>query len=296
MGTVTAVRGRLRQQAWQGAVVLARTTGRLSANRRLTPDFLVVGAQRAGTTSLYQALRQHPSFLPARLRKGVHYFDMAYHRPMSWYRAHFPTRRRAAAVAATLGAPVVTGEFSPYYMWHPLAPARIAADLPGVKVVAMLRDPVERAYSAHAHELARGFETEPFERAVELEPARLAGEVAKMTDDPGYASHAVQHQAYLARGRYHEQLTRLSDLVGRERLHVIDSEEFFTAPEQVFSQLCEFLEIPPRTTGVRFARHNARPRSDLPAGLRRRLEDSFATADEELARWWGRTPSWRAYG
>lgn len=296
MGTATAVRRGLRQQAWRGAVVLTHTAARLTAERRLTPDFLVVGAQRAGTTSLYQALRQHPAFLRSGLRKGVHYFDMAYHRPMSWYRAHFPTRRRAAAAAASLGTRVVTGESSPYYMWHPLAPERIAADLPGVRLVAMLRDPVDRAYSAHAHEVARGFETEPFERAVELEPARLAGEVRRMAGDPSYHSHAVQHQAYLARGRYIEQLERLERLFGRERLHVIDSAEFFGRPEVAFGELCEFLQIPVVTDGIQFGQHNARPRNDLPAGLRRRLRNHFDPYDARLAAWWGRTPSWRDGG
>lgn len=291
--TRATIAGRLRQHAWQQAVIVARATGRVSAGRRLLPDFLVVGAQRAGTTSLYQALRQHPGFLPARLRKGVHYFDLDYHRPMSWYRAHFPTRRRAAAAATASGTPVVTGEFSPYYMWHPLAPARIAADLPGVKVVAMLRDPVERAYSAYTHEVARGFETESFERALELEPSRLAGEVGRMTADPRYASHAVAHQAYLGRGRYHEQLVRLAELVGRERLHVIDSAEFFTRPERVFAQLCDFLGIREPAGAIRFAQHNARPRGELPGSLRSRLRDYFAPYDAALARWWGRTPSWR---
>lgn len=286
----------IRGHAWRGAAAAGRAVGRLTAGRRLPPDFLVVGAQRAGTTSLYQALRQHPGFLRPWLRKGVHYFDMDYLRPMTWYLAHFPTRRRAAAAAADLGHPVVTGEFSPYYMWHPLAPDRLAADLPAVKLVAMLRDPVERAYSAHAHELARGFETEPFGEAVRREPRRLAGERERMAADPGYASPAVRHHAYLARGRYVEQLQRLEWLVGRPRLHVIDSGEFFATPEPVFARLCEFLGIPALTDQIQFERHNARPRADLPAGLGAELRDYFAPYDARLSEWWGRTPSWRAGG
>ena len=69
----------------------------------------------------------------------------------------------------------ITGESSPYYLFHPLAAERIARDLPDVRLVVLLRDPVERAYSAYTHERARGFETETFARALELEPERLAG-------------------------------------------------------------------------------------------------------------------------
>ena len=72
----------------------------------------------------------------------------------------------------------MTFESSPYYLFHPLSAERIARDLPGVKVLVLVRDPVERAYSAHAHELARGYETEQFERALELEEERLRGEAS----------------------------------------------------------------------------------------------------------------------
>src|SRR5207244_6944401 len=104
-------------------------------------------------------------------------------------------------------------------MFHPLAAKRISRDLPGVKLLVLVRDPVERAYSAYAHELARGYETEPFERALELEDQRLAGEEERIISQPGYVSLSHQHQAYLARGRYAAQLERLEKLFGSDRLH-----------------------------------------------------------------------------
>ena len=106
-------------------------------------------------------------------------------------------------------------------MFHPLAADRIAADLPGVRLLVLVRDPVERAYSAHAHERARGFETEPFERALELEPARLAGEAERIAAEPGYLSASHQHHAYRARGRYVEQL-RAAGAAGRPGPHARD--------------------------------------------------------------------------
>lgn len=270
-----------------------RTSGRLTSGARLMPSFVIAGAQRCGTTSLHKDLEQHPAVLPPIRRKGVHYFDVEYHRGPAWYRGHFPTRRAARRVAREEGvAEVITGEASPYYMFHPLAPERIARDLPDVKVIVMLRDPVERAYSAHAHELARGFETEPFERALELEESRLAGEADRLRADPRADSHALRHQAYVARGRYIEQLERLAGLFGRDRVHVVDSEEFFTDPEPVFTGVCAFLGLPP-TDRVRFERHNARPRSPMPDALREQLDASFAPYDARLAEWLGEPPSWR---
>ncbi|HEX2316829.1 MAG TPA: sulfotransferase domain-containing protein [Thermomonospora sp.] len=273
----------------QAAVV---TAGRASHRARMLPGFLIVGAQRCGTTSMYRTLDQHPALLKALLHKGVHYFDTSYERGLSWYRGHFPLLATASRLERRLGVRPLAFESAPYYAFHPLAGERIARDLPDVKLLMLVRDPVERAYSAHSHERGRGFETEPFERALELEEERLAGEAERIAADPAYRSHSHQHHGYLARGRYIEQLERLEKLVGRDRIHVVDSHEFFTDPEPVYDEVLRFLGVP-RIGDPVFERHNARRRSSLPDGLRRRLEEHFEPYDERLAVWLGRTPSWR---
>ncbi len=270
----------------------ATRSGYASARWRMSPGFLICGAQRCGTTSLYQALRQHPAVLRPVLRKGVHYFDVAYPNGMDWYRGHFPLLATARRRQRRAGQPVQAFESSPYYLFHPSAAGRIAADLPGVKVLILVRDPVERAYSAYTHEFARGYETETFERAVDLEAERLAGEEAKLLADPGYVSHAHQHQAYVARGRYIDQITRFVDAVGPDRVHVIDAEDFFTDPLPVWAGVLAYLGLA-AAPGPEFRQHNARPRSALDPALRRRLAARFEDADARLAQWWQRTPSWR---
>ena len=281
-----------RAAMWKAAVTASETVGHATSAMRMTPTFLIVGAQRAGTTSLYKALTQHPAVLPAVLRKGIHYFDTGYPNGPTWYRGHFPTTLTARRVERRTGRPPITGESSPYYMFHPLAATRIAATLPGVRVVALLRDPVERAYSAHTHESARGFETEPFERALELEDERLAGEAERMTADPTYLSFHHQHHGYLARGRYVEQLQRLADTLGRERLHVVDSHQFFEDPQPAYARVLAFLGLPDWQP-PRFDQHNARSRSPMAESLRERLRAHFEPFDAQLAPWLGHEPSWR---
>jgi Sulfotransferase domain len=285
-------RSRIRKYAFHRAGVAARAVGSLSAGRRREPDFLVVGAQRAGTTSLFKALLQHPSFVPPRFRKGVHYFDMAYDKGWRWYLGHFPNRATVDKVAAATGGVALTGEASPYYMWHPLVPERIAADLPNVKLIVLLRDPVERAYSGHAHEYARGFETEKFDVAIDLEAGRLAGEADRMIADPTYHSHAIRHLAHLHRGIYIDQLERLEKLFGRDRILVVDSHDYFADPAGVFTGVCEFLGIPD-APDIKHDAHNARPRSAMAPAMEARLRDYFAPHDARLADWLGNTPSWR---
>lgn len=267
---------------------LSRGVGLLTADARLLPTFLVVGAQRAGTTSLHRALLAHPQVVGPVLHKGVHYFDVSYTRGLRWYRAHFPLARVATGRA---GGPPAVFESAGYYLHHPYAPARIAETLPGVRVVAMLRDPVERAYSAHRHEVARGFETLGFEQALEREPERLEGEVERLRD-PGYVSVAHRHHSYVDRGRYAEQVERLWAAFGRDRVHLVWSEDFFERPEPVFAALCDFLGLSSFTPPT-FERWNARPRAPMADATRARLDAVYEPLDAALAELTGEVPSWR---
>ncbi len=275
----------------RAAKATAREVGRATATWRMTPSLLIVGAQRCGTTSMYKTLTQHPAILPAVMHKGAHYFDTGYDHSRSWYLGHFPLLRKAASVEKTIGVAPITGESSPYYLYHPLAAPRIAADLPDSRLLVLVRDPVERAYSAHTHETARRYEAESFERALDLELERIAGEEEKLIADPTYQSFEHQHHSYLARGRYAEQLDRLAAAVGRDRIHVVDSGRFFDEPETVYDGIIEFFGLPTWRRPV-FAQHNSRPRMDMSAALRSKLEEHFRPYDEKLIDWLGRPPSW----
>lgn len=273
---------------------VSRAAGRLTSGGRVLPSFLIVGAQRCGTTSLYRALAQHPLLAKPVMHKGVHYFDMAYDHGLDWYRGHFPLTVGAALIKRRLGRRPLAFESSPYYLFHPLAGERIARDLPGVKLIVLVRDPVERAFSAHSHELARGFETESsFEYAIELEDKRLAGAEQRLLAEPYSSHHSHRHHAYLARGRYAEQLDRLEPFFGRDRIHVIDSHRFFEQPERVYERVLEFLGVPRMGDPV-FERHNSRVRPrPMAESLRQTLLDHFEVYDTQLARWLGGDPSWR---
>lgn len=275
----------------KAALVAADQIGHRTASRRVLPDMLIVGGQRCGTTTLFKALAQHRAFLGPTLRKGVHYFDLHADQPLDWYRAHFPMRGAIENLQHSGDGRAVVGESSPYYLWHPLTAGRIARALPGVRVIALLRDPVERAYSAHAHELARGFETEPFDAALALESERLDGEEESLISGRVTRSLAHQHQAYVQRGEYVDQLLRMERAVGREQMLVLDSADFWSTPERDWPEVTAFLGLADQE--VVFERHNARSRAPMSSDLRTQLDAHYAPFDERLAQWWGRTPSWR---
>jgi len=265
----------------------------LSASRRPLPDFLIIGAQRSGTTSLYRYLLAHPQVLPASPSKGVHYFDKNADRSLRWYRAHFPTESERTACERRFGAPVVTGEGSPYYLFHPHVPARAAAAVPGARVIAMLRDPVERAYSHYRQEYARGFEdAETFERALELEPSRLEGERERMLADPAYDSRAMQHHAYLARGLYLDQLQAWREHFPAEQVLVICAEQFFAAPQGVYADTLRFLGLPDPASPPEFKAYNARPAAGMAEETRARLQAHFAEPNRRLEEYLGMRMGW----
>jgi hypothetical protein len=256
------------------------------------PDFLLVGAQRCGTTSLFRALLSHPHVLRAKFVKGVNYFDVSAHRGPAWYRAHFPLTSTARRHAAPGQDHAQVFEASGYYMFHPHAPGRIVEELPDVRIVAMVRDPVERAFSAYKHEFARGFETEPLERALALEDDRVGPELARMLADPGYQSDVYRHQAYRRRGHYAEQLHRFVQALGADRVHVVQSELFFTEPVQEYTRLLDFLGLP-AVLPTSFDRYNPRPSAPLDPAVAGALSEHFAPHDAALEPFLRGQPSWR---
>lgn len=301
MGVVTVLlrSTELVPASWRKAApeVLRRTgrsaalaVGRATPAMRAAPDFVLVGAQRCGTTSLFRSLIGHPQVARPTVFKGVNYFDLNYFRGWSWYLAHFPVSRALAWKTRHEGPPSVF-EASGYYLYHPFAMERMARDLPGAKIVVMLRDPVERAYSAYQHELARGFEWEDFLTALDLEEDRLIGEVERMRRDPTYESFSHRHHSYLHRGHYAEQLERVLRHYPRDQVHVVMSEDFFAQPGDELSSLCAFLGLQP-SVDTRFDRYNAQPRSDMSSAARERLQHHYGPHDKELAGMLGKPLPW----
>jgi Sulfotransferase domain len=285
-----------------GATKLARRAARWSAQAyarptaglRLLPDYLIIGAQRAGTTSLHRYLVQHPGVRTMLRTKGVHFFDTAYGRGMSWYASRFPTRLAAWWVARRHGVELRTGEASPYYLFHPQVPARVAEHLPRVKLIALLRDPVVRAYSHYQHEVARGFEPLSFEEAIEAEPDRLAGETERMLAEPRYHSFAHQHHSYLARGRYLEQLERWRARFDDRQLLVLSSERFFAEPDHTFGRVLEFLELPAFTPPGGYEKHNGYDYRRMGEAVHRRLVEHYREPNRRLYESLGDDFGWSA--
>ncbi len=293
------------ERAREAAAVLARRAarlaGRATAPARPLPEFAVVGAKRGGTTSLYHLLLDHPQVLPLfpgprtpgkrGPTKGTHHFVPGPERPLGAYRSWFPTAATRRLAAARLGAPVVTGEASPYYLFHPLAPARVHAALPDLKVVALLRDPVERTSSHHREQVRNGVERLSLADALAAEPERLAGEEERILADPAYVSRAHEDQSYARQSYYGRCLQRWLALYPRAQVLVLASEDLYAAPQEAYDRLTDFLGLR-RHRLRRVPRLNAAPPATVDPALAARLRASFADDVALLERLTGQRMPW----
>jgi len=254
----------------------------LTAPLRPLPDFLILGAQKAGTTSLHRYLEQHPAVLPPSI-KEVHYFDVQWWRGPRWYRSNFPTAMQRRATRRANDGIAITGESSPYYLAHPLVAARVRATLPDVPLVVILRDPIERAHSHYQHNRRMGVEPcETFEAAIACETERIDGELERIRADDRYESFGHRHHSYLLRGTYAAQLRIWFEHFPREQFLILENRELSRDTAGVYRRVLEFLQLPAWQPDD-FQRHNtAGGSAPLDAALRARLADWFEPHNRDL--------------
>lgn len=270
----------------KGAKSGLRAYGVATSQLRVSPDFVIVGAKRAGTTSLFRYLEQHPGIagtFPRRSRiKGARFFDTNFHRGIAWYRSHFPTRLQMRRLERSNGFRAVTGEASPYYLFHPWAAARAGRVVPEARLVILLRNPVDRAYSHYRERVRHGDEDLSFEEAIEREPERLRGEMDRLLGDKRYYSRHHEHHSYVSQGRYLESLKRWLALFPRERVLLLKSEDFFRDPQGVYSKVLLFLGLP-QLELTSFEAHNFHLGQPMQPRTRERLLVAYRDDNRRLA-------------
>jgi hypothetical protein len=263
---------------------------KITAGIRPLPDFLIIGAAKCGTTSLHNYLMGHPCIAPA-FQKEVHFFDANFHKGVSWYRAQFPIRVHARSGKARRAAGLLTGESSPYYIFHPPSPARIAATLPRAKLIALLRNPVDRAYSHYHHQVRKGLEPLPFEEAIASESERLNGDPEKRLLMGSYESVNYRRYSYLARGLYADQLDCWIAMFPRKQLLILTTDELEHDPGKVLSQTLRFLNVR-EWEPKRFPRYNTASYPPMSPAMRERLIAYFEPHNRRLETMLGRQLKW----
>ncbi len=274
-GTDISLKGRLvRSAVWKAR--------RATASRRVLPDFIVIGGQRCGSTSLHRSLAQHTS-IEASLRKEVHYFDLHFDRGIDWYRANFSLESKRAGR--------ITFEATPNYLASADAPERMSSVLPDVKLIALLRDPVERTHSSWKLRTSEGAEHRPFEIAVEQELAGVTPTYDGLDDEQKRLLQRTMRWSYVEKSTYDEHFERWFEFFDRDQFLVLESEAIFANPAEGLAQIEAFLGIE-HDPAIVFPHKNATERSSIDPALRAHLNDYFAPHRERLAAITGVEFSW----
>jgi hypothetical protein len=296
MSRITAIKDRSPRWARDAADTATRRYALATVRWRTAPDFLVIGTKRGGTTSMFNYLVLHPGVLglfpSSRGKKSSDYFFKHKDQDEAWYRSHFPTRAYRDRLERRLGHAPVAGEASPYYLWDPRIAAEVFAVNPDLKAIALLRDPVERAWSHYRERVANGVEPLSFEEALAAEDDRLAGELERMAEDPSYYSTSHDWYSYRSRGVYLPQLQNWRSVFPAEQLFVLPSEDMYADVQGVFDQICVFLGVAPhRLPTTRTFGSSWRSKS-MPETARAELTDFYRPHKEQLESYLGRSLPW----
>ncbi|MFI5491406.1 sulfotransferase family protein [Actinoplanes sp. NPDC051859] len=292
------VKDRIKSVAPRGAREQVRELlvryGEHTSDQRPLPDFLVIGTKRGGTTSLWRYLIQHPlvpRLFPAWNTKTSHYFEENWLRGEAWYRSHFPTRRQRAALERKHGGPSKVGEAAPLYMFHPMVAGRVADLMPRARMIVLLRDPVERAYSHWKERRGEGVEPLDFAAALAAEDSRTAGERERLLADPDAFSEPYDWYSYRARGRYLEHLEPWLERFDASQLCIVGSETLYRKPAETYAQILDFLGLPPYELPA-YDVFNDRPSQGMDDAVRAELSAYYRPYNAALEARLGMTFDW----
>jgi hypothetical protein len=244
------------------------------------PDALIIGAQKSGTTPLYKFISQHPNIVYK--DNEVHFFDINYQKGVHWYQSQFPKRTKDHFFIV---------DKSPYYILHPKVPELVDATYPDVKIIMILRNPVDRAYSQYMMNISSGQEPLSFEGALNAEDKRLAGEEEKLFTIPYYNSDQFRKFSYKTRGIYVTQIKRWLKFFPREQLLILKNEDLRENPDEVMEQVFAFLGLPHFfPTQPREDNHSTYP--PMSPETRKRLAKFFHPYNQQLEELLGMKFNW----
>lgn len=247
---------------------------------RPLPDFLVIGAQKSGTSSLNKYLNQHPQLFSSSIKNEIHFFDSGIHtlkrdnyeRGEAWYRAHFPLQLSISKESRVF-------ETTPLYLFHPLAPERIFKLIPDIKLIALLRNPTERAIS-HYFMLKRK-DREPMSMLEAFQQEETRQE--ELLSHLGSRKTLLTDYSYKARGCYAAQIANYYKFFPKDHILLLKSEDFFNDSMDTLKQVFNFVDVNPDFKVKDLSpRNTGKEKFDVTPGAREYLDEYFKPHNQAL--------------
>ena len=251
----------------------------ITSSLRVLPDFLVIGIGRGGTTSCFHYLSQHPSIIGSAYEE-IGFFDENFHLGLNWYRSMFPTKFLKKKIAKKFGKSL-TYDVTPSYIWKPWVARRIKELFPGIKLIAILRNPVDKAYSHYHLTIRSNNEKLTFEEAVMRDMktfSDLVNSDSKINDD--YFKNQIKN-SYLGRGFYAQQLETWFELFDRKQILILTSEELSTETNKTMNKIFKFLDLPNYEIPD-IVKRNTANYSNMKMDTRKKLTSFFGKYNQEL--------------
>ena len=253
---------------------------------RVLPDFLVIGVGRSGTTSLYYYLDQHPSIVKSSYDE-IGFFDDNFHLGLSWYRSMFTTIFTKFLIKLKTKY-FMTYEVTPWYVRRPWTARRIKKIFPNIKLIIVLRNPIDRTYS-HYHLSTQNDEKRDFKVVIKEDMKNISQwNITEKNDS--YFSNQVQNSK-LARGFYYEQIIPWFELFSKEQIMIISSEDLASKTQSTLREIFSFLELPiydiKNTEKVNVSKY-----SKMDQETRNLLIDFFRPYNEKLFEYLNREFDW----
>lgn len=242
-------------------------------NKQHPPDFIIIGATKCGTTSLFSYLSQHPKVLSPH-RKEINFFNHNFNLGIPWYLAQFP------AIADS--PDFITGEASPSYIYKEQVVNRIKQLFPDIKLIAMLRNPVERTISEYYHAANHGIEKRSLEEIIKIEQEQLK---------TFSRSEAMETFGYLKNSIYIEKIAKWMNTFPAENILIIESESFFQDTASIMKEVFQFIGISYQKSDRHIA-YNVGTYPSVSPDIRQRLKDFFIPYNQELEKYLARKFNW----
>jgi hypothetical protein len=245
------------------------------------PQVMIIGTQKSGTGAFYEILRQHPKIID---RPGeIHFFDIHFEKGIEWYKAQIHSQNDFKTIGI---------DKSPYYLFHPLAAERAHSILPKAKLIVLLRNPIDRAYSQYQMNVRKQREPLSFADAIKVETTRLLGEAENIIitgNTPQFSNH--RHFSYLSRGIYIEQIKNWLNYFSCNQMLIISFEEFLQNPEKIIQEALAFIGLP-EFHNFNFKVGKKNNYLPLDPSLREELSDYFRSYNEELEAFLNKSFNW----
>ena len=251
----------------------------ITASLRILPDFLVIGVGRGGTTSCFHYLSQHPSIIGSAYDE-IGFFDQNFHLGLNWYRSMFPTKFLKKKIAKKFGK-CLTYDVTPAYIRKPWVARRIKELFPEIKLIALLRNPVDKAYSHYHLSLRSGVQKSSFEEMIEEDIKMIEKfENTNSIIDDEYFRNYIE-KSPLGRGLYAQQLKIWFELFDRKQILILTSEELSTDTNKTMNKIFQFLGLPDYNISDTVKRNTANY-TNMKTDTRKKLITFFSKYNQDL--------------